>query len=84
MRRADRVAREPRAAGIDPPDLRSLLVHTPSRDFRWRLPFTFSTFDYRTLCELLREQGDAEFETAKVDGRTGFTVHTDRGDLPRR
>jgi flavin-dependent dehydrogenase len=59
----------------------SLLVHTPSRDFRWRLPFTFSTFDYRTLCELLREQGDAEFETAKVDGRTGFTVHTDRGDL---
>jgi digeranylgeranylglycerophospholipid reductase len=59
----------------------SLLVHTPSRDFRWRLPFTFSTFDYRTLCALLRDQGDAEFETAKVHGRTGFTVHTDRGDL---
>jgi flavin-dependent dehydrogenase len=59
----------------------SLLVHTPARDLRWRLPFTFSTFDYRTLCALLREQGDARFETAKVDGRTGFTVHTDRGDL---
>jgi menaquinone-9 beta-reductase len=59
----------------------SLLVHTPARDFRWRLPFTFSTFDYRTLCAVLRAQGDAEFETAKVDGRTGFTVHTDRGDL---
>ena len=59
----------------------SLLVHTPSRSFRWELPFTFSTFDYRTLCELLRAQGDAEFETAKVDGRTGATVHTDRGDL---
>src|SRR5919112_2312058 len=58
-----------------------LLVHTPSRELRWRLPFTFSTFEYRTLCRLLREQGDAEFETAKVDGRTGFTVHTDRGDL---
>src|SRR3954464_543900 len=27
-----------------------LLIHTPSRDFRWRLPWTFSTFDYRTLC----------------------------------
>ncbi len=26
-------------------------------------------------------QCDAEFETAKVDGRTGTTVHTDRGDL---
>jgi len=59
----------------------SLLVHSPARDFRWQLPFTFSTFDYRTLCALLREQGDAGFETAKVDGRTGFTVHTDRGDL---
>ncbi|MEA2382258.1 MAG: hypothetical protein QOH72_2229 [Solirubrobacteraceae bacterium] len=58
-----------------------LLVHTPSRSFRWHLPFTFSTFDYRTLCGLLHEQGDAEFETAKVNGRTGFTVHTDRGDL---
>src|SRR3954469_15531012 len=58
-----------------------LLVPTPKRSFRWRLPFTFSTFDYRTLCALLRAQGDAEFETAKVDGRTGNTVHTDRGDL---
>jgi menaquinone-9 beta-reductase len=59
----------------------SLLVHTPSRSLRWELPFTFSTFDYRTLCALLRAQGDAEFETAKVDGRTGSVVHTDRGDL---
>jgi flavin-dependent dehydrogenase len=59
----------------------SLLIHTPVRDFRWRLPFTFSTFDYPTLCALLRAQGDADFETAKVDGRTGSTVHTDRGDL---
>ena len=59
----------------------ALLVHTPSRSFRWRLPFTFSTFDYRTLCGLLWAQSDAEFETAKVDGRTGSVVHTDRGDL---
>src|SRR6476620_3986923 len=59
----------------------SLLIHTRVRDFRWRLPFTFSTFDYPTLCASLRAQGDAEFETAKVDGRTGSTVHTDRGDL---
>jgi menaquinone-9 beta-reductase len=58
-----------------------LVVHTPARDFRWRLPFTFSTFDYRELCALLRAQGDAAFETAKIDGRTGDTVHTDRGDL---
>ena len=31
------------------------------------LPWTFSTFDYRTLCALLREQAPTrEFETAKV------------------
>src|SRR3954471_7291325 len=59
----------------------SLLVHTPSRSLRWDLPFTFSTFDYRTLCALLHAEGDADFETAKVDGRTGCVVHTDRGDL---
>src|SRR3954452_19798410 len=59
-----------------------LLVHTPHGSARWRLPWTFSTFDYRTLCRLLRAQGaDARFETAKVDGRTGTVVHTDRGDL---
>jgi flavin-dependent dehydrogenase len=60
----------------------SLLVHTPSRTARWPLPWTFSTFDYRTLCELLWEQsGAASFETAKVDGRSGNVVHTDRGDI---
>src|ERR687883_938879 len=34
----------------------SLLVHTPRVTARWPLPFTFSTFDYRTLCRLLWEQ----------------------------
>src|ERR1044072_6179515 len=59
----------------------SLLVHTPARTTRWSLPWTFSTFDYRTLCGLLWEQsGDAVFETAKGDGRTGSRVHAD----PRR
>jgi flavin-dependent dehydrogenase len=58
-----------------------LVFHTPKRDFRWRLPWTFSTFDYRELCSLLYAQGDADFETAKVDRRDGHTVRTDRGDL---
>jgi flavin-dependent dehydrogenase len=58
-----------------------LVVTTPYGTARWPLPWTFSTFDYRELCALLREQGDADFETAKVNGRTGTTVHTDRGDL---
>jgi len=58
-----------------------LVIHTPHVTTRMELPWTFSTFDYRTLCALLFEQCDAEFETAKVDGRTGTTIHTDRGDL---
>jgi menaquinone-9 beta-reductase len=58
-----------------------LVVHTPYGSSRWPLPWTFSTFDYRELCALLAAQGDADFETAKVDGRSGDTIHTDRGDL---
>src|SRR5947208_1564242 len=58
-----------------------LVIHTPHGTSRYGLPWTFSTFDYRTLCSLLFEQSDASFETAKVHGRTGLTVHTDRGDL---
>ncbi len=60
-----------------------LVIHTPHTTVEYRLPWTFSTFDYRTLCGLLAEQshGTFTFETAKVDGRTGKTVHTDRGDI---
>jgi menaquinone-9 beta-reductase len=61
----------------------SLVVHTPGvAGARWPLPFTFSTFDYPQLCAGLWEQsGEAEFETAKVEGRDGDVVHTDRGDV---
>ena len=61
-----------------------LVVHTRSRTSRWRLPWSFSTFDYRELCALLYDQADAaetELDTATVTGRDGLTVHTDRGDL---
>ncbi len=59
----------------------TLVVNTPHTTVRFRLPWTFSTFDYRELCGLLFDQCDAEFETATVTGRSGTTVHTDRGDL---
>jgi flavin-dependent dehydrogenase len=60
----------------------TMAMHTLGAHVRWQLPYTFSTFDYRQLCELMWEQcGDAEFETAKVDGRTGNVIHTDRGDV---
>jgi flavin-dependent dehydrogenase len=58
-----------------------LVVHTPHGTARLPLPWPFSTFDYPELCRLLEAQGDARFETAKVHGRSGTTVHTDRGDI---
>jgi menaquinone-9 beta-reductase len=64
-----------------------LTVHTPWTSSRWKLPWTFSTFDYRELCGLLWEQArgaggiEIEFETATVSRREGCTVHTDRGEL---
>ncbi|MEA2297136.1 MAG: hypothetical protein QOF77_72 [Solirubrobacteraceae bacterium] len=62
-----------------------LVIHTRHDSFRYRLPWTFSTFDYRELCSLLRDQSpSAEFETAKVEsivpGRR-HVVSTDRGEL---
>ena len=66
----------------------SLLMHTPHGERRFRLPWTFSTFDYRELCELLWRDCDARFETAKVNGRAvpangdgAIAVDTDRGVL---
>jgi flavin-dependent dehydrogenase len=55
---------------------------TPHGTVRYRLPWSWSSFDYRRLCELLWAQcGAARFATAVVHGRTGETVHTDRGDV---
>ena len=64
-----------------------LVMHTPHTTVRFPLPWTFSTFDYPQLCELLDDQNDADFETAKVEGRPapGPTRRsrsaTDRGDV---
>ncbi len=68
----------------------TLVVHTPHTRVDFRLPWTFSTFDYRLLCALLFEQCEAEFETATVVGRARtadrrpqdegwIPVETDRG-----
>jgi flavin-dependent dehydrogenase len=47
-----------------------LVLHTPHTTVRYDLPWTFSTFDYRTLCGLLGDQGRFAFETATVEGRS--------------
>ncbi len=64
----------------------TLVVHTPHGTSRYQLPFSFSTFDYSELCQILWRQSDARFETAKVEGHSGdeargHVIHTDRGDL---
>ena len=58
-----------------------MAFHTPHGSARFRLPWSWSSFDYRTLCQELFAQTDARFEIAKVHGRRGNTVITDRGEL---
>ena len=61
-----------------------LVIHSPHATGRYRLPWTFSTFDYAALCGLLWDQADpghTEFETAKVIERRGDVVVTDRGEI---
>jgi flavin-dependent dehydrogenase len=65
----------------------TLVMYTPHGNARYRLPWTFSTFDYRELCQLLWKDCDATFETAKVNGRAApspdgrFAIETDRGTI---
>ena len=61
-----------------------MAFHTPHGSTRFRLPWSWSSFDYKTLCEALYEQTDARFEIAKVQARRGDTVLTDRGELIER
>ena len=58
-----------------------MAFHTPHGSARFRLPWSWSSFDYKRLCQALWEQTDARFEIAKVQARDGDTVLTDRGNL---
>ena len=65
-----------------------MAFHTPDGSARHRLPWSWSSFDYRELCLALWEQCDgARFEVAKVggvaarDAAGALTVATDRGPL---
>jgi menaquinone-9 beta-reductase len=67
-------------------ELPCMAFHTPHGSARFRLPWSWSSFDYRTLCrELWAQCGDARFEVAKVDARAAsaagdVVVSTDRGE----
>jgi flavin-dependent dehydrogenase len=62
---------------------------TPQGSTRYRLPWSWSAFDYRRLCGLLYQQSALPFETARVVGRVDggpwsagpITVATDRGTI---
>jgi flavin-dependent dehydrogenase len=70
-----------------------MAFHTPHGSARFRLPWTWTAFDYRVLCEELWAQCDGRFEIATVHGRLDgpvkpggaagapMSVSTDRGEL---
>lgn len=58
----------------------TLVINTPYGTNRYRLPWTFSTFDYRELCQILWRDCDATFETAKVNGRKSARSAGNNGD----
>jgi flavin-dependent dehydrogenase len=65
-----------------------LVVHTAGGTTVLDLPYTFSTFNYDEMCELLWRDCDATFEIAAVEGRAPsangggeIAVATDRGTV---
>jgi flavin-dependent dehydrogenase len=56
-----------------------MAFHTPHGSARFRLPWSWSSFDYRELCLALWEQTGARFEIAKVDGRQGNVAGSGAG-----
>ena len=62
----------------------SLVCHTPRASARWPLGWTFSTFDYRVLCDAAvgaARRGDGVRDREGPRARRGDVVHTDRGDV---
>jgi flavin-dependent dehydrogenase len=55
-------------------ELPCMAFHTPHGSARFRLPWSWSSFDYRTLCHELWEQCDARFEVAKVRSASPSTT----------
>jgi flavin-dependent dehydrogenase len=55
-----------------------MAFHTPHGSFRYRLPWSWSSFDYRELCRTLWAGcGQARFETGTVSGRADLPASGD-------
>ncbi|MHB8732387.1 MAG: geranylgeranyl reductase family protein [bacterium] len=61
-----------------------LVIHTPGRDVRWRLPEPFCTFDYRACCRAAFETSGAAFVRASAYGHRGPVALTSAGEIPAR
>jgi digeranylgeranylglycerophospholipid reductase len=74
-------------AGAIRRELPAMTFTTPHGTVRYRLPWSWSAFDYRELCELLwAQRGDARFERATVSGRAAAAgasgaIASDRGPI---
>ena len=60
------------------------MIHTPHVTARYAASVDLLDLRLPGALRAADEQSDAEFETAKVDGRTGATVRTDRPRRPPR
>jgi flavin-dependent dehydrogenase len=60
------------------------VMHTRRGAHRFRLPYPFCTFDYRTFCRLLLERFDGDLIRAAALGVEAGEVVTDRGAVSGR
>jgi menaquinone-9 beta-reductase len=65
-------------------ELPCMSFHTPHGSARFRLPWSWSSFDYRTLCHELWDQCDARFEVAHVTTREAAPSAGARSSDPAR
>ena len=88
VRGADAVAAGDGRARAIRQELPCMAFHTPHGSARFRLPWSWSSFDYRTLCERAvgavrrRALRDREGRAARAERRRR-PVRTDRGDAAR-
>ena len=64
-------------------ELPCMAFHTPHGSARYRLPWSWSSFDYRELCRELWAQADARFAIAKVQGRASNVAGSGTGGARR-
>ena len=62
----------------------SLVIHLGEATIEYPMPYSFCTFDYRTLCQLLLAQADVEVVRASILRHDGHVVTTTKGEFEAR